>query len=233
MNNMATDRIYGRHPVLEALKANARIRRILLVQGQQEGGIIAEIIKLAAERSVPIERLQRAALDRMVEAEANHQGVAAELPPYRYHSVESILARAKEKGELPFLLVLDGIQDVHNFGALLRTAEAAGVHGVLIPERRAVEVTPTVYKSSAGAVHYIPIAQVTNLTVTIKQLQQQNIWFAGLDMDGTQLHHKANLGGALGIVVGAEGKGLSRLVAESCDFLIRLPMHGQIHSLNA
>lgn len=227
------DRIYGRYPVLEALRAGAAVRRVLLAQGQKQSGTITEIVALAQQQGVPIVEERRNTLDQLTEEGANHQGVVAELPPFRYSTVEEILARAAARNQPPFLLLLDGIQDVHNFGALLRTAEAAGAHGVIIPERRAASVTPTVYKSSAGAVHYLPIAQITNLTRTIKELQQQNIWFAGLDMAGPQLYHEANLSGGLGIVLGAEGSGLSRLVAETCDFLIRIPMRGQIDSLNA
>ncbi len=228
-----TDRIYGRHPVLEALKADAAVRKVLLAEGQKEGGVVAEIVEEATRRGVRIEWVARKRLDQITEAEANHQGVVAELPPFRYSSVDDVLAAAGASGEAPFILLLDGIQDVHNFGALLRTAEAAGVHGVIIPERRAVGVTPTVYKSSAGAVHHLRIAQVTNLTQTMNELKQQGIWFVGLDMAGEQMYHQANLKGGLGIVVGAEGRGLGRLVAETCDFLVRLPMRGAIDSLNA
>ncbi len=230
---MATERIYGRHPVLEALRSGAEVRRVLLADGQKRGSIIEEIVQAAEERAVRVEWVSRPSLERMVESDATHQGVVAELAPFRYASVESILARAESREEAPFLLLLDGIQDVHNFGALLRTAESAGMHGAIIPTHRAAGVTPTVYKSSAGAVHYLPIAQVTNLTQTIKQLQARGLWFVGLDMEGEQLYHEANLGGPLGVVVGAEGRGLGRLVAESCDFLVRLPMHGNVDSLNA
>lgn len=228
-----SDYIYGRHPVLEALRSGTRITGIFLAQGQKESGPVAEIMAAAKVAGVRVEWLPKGALARLVEPDANHQGVVAELPPFRYSSVEAILARAAQRSEPPFLLLLDGIQDVHNLGALLRTAEAAGVHGAILPERRAASVTPTVYKSSAGAVNYLPIAQVTNLTQTMKQLQAQNLWFVGLDMAGEQLYHQANLKGPLGIVVGAEGRGLGRLVAESCDFLVQLPMRGQVDSLNA
>lgn len=230
---MATERIYGRHPVLEALKAGSRVQRLLLAQGQKEGGIVGELLALAQQQGIPVERLPRQQLERLIEPDANHQGVVAEVPPFRYSSIGAILERAKARQEAPFILMLDGIQDVHNLGALLRTAEAAGMHGVIIPERRAASVTPTVYKSSAGALHYLPIAQITNLTQSIKQLKEAGVWVAGLDMAGEQPPHKSNLLGPLALVVGAEGKGLSRLVAEHCDFLVSLPMHGQINSLNA
>ncbi|MDQ4074621.1 MAG: 23S rRNA (guanosine(2251)-2'-O)-methyltransferase RlmB [Chloroflexota bacterium] len=230
---MASERIYGRHPVLEALRADAEVRKIILAEGQKQSGIIREILEEAERRGVRIEWTARGTLDRLVEQGVNHQGIVAELPPFQYSSVEEILDRAERLGEAPFLLLLDGIQDVHNFGALLRTAEAAGMHGVIIPERRAVGVTPTVYKSSAGAIHHIPIAQVTNLTRTVKQLKERHVWFVGLDMAGEQVYHEANLSGALGVVLGAEGSGLSRLVAEICDFLVHIPMKGEVDSLNA
>jgi len=230
---MKTQQIYGRHPVLEALRARAKISAIYLAEGQKQKGALAQIIAQAKQAKVRLKWVSRQTLTRLTEAKAVHQGVVAEIAPFRYSSVERILAQAKKKNEPPFLLLLDGIQDVHNFGALLRTAEAAGVHGVIIPQRRAASVTATVYKSSAGAIHYLPIAQVVNLTRTIKQLQQKKVWVVGLDMAGKELYHQANLKGALAIVVGAEGKGLSRLVSENCDFLIQLPMKGHVQSLNA
>ena len=230
---MNTQQIYGRHPVLEALRAKAKIQVIYLAEGQKQKGVLAQIVAQAKQARVRLKWVSRHTLTRLTETNAAHQGVVAEIAPFRYSSVERILARAKKKAEPPFLLLLDGIQDVHNFGALLRTAEAAGMHGVIIPQRRAASVTATVYKSSAGAIHHLPIAQVTNLTRTIKQLQQEKIWVVGLDMAGKELYHQANLKGPLAIVVGAEGKGLSRLVMETCDFLTQLPMKGHVQSLNA
>lgn len=228
-----SDTIYGRHPVLEVLRSEAAVTRVIIAEGTQATGVMAEIVAAAQARSVPVEYRSRQQVARLVEAEANHQGVLAQIPPYRYSTVAAMLERAAQRGEPPLLLLLDGIQDVHNLGALIRTAEGVGAHGVIIPERRAVGITPTVFKSSAGAVTYLPIAQVTNLTTTIKQLQAQGMWFVGLEMEGSQPYYRANLKGPLGIVVGAEGKGLGRLVAESCDFLVHLPMMGQIASLNA
>jgi 23S rRNA (guanosine2251-2'-O)-methyltransferase len=230
---MASEHIYGRHPVLEALRAETPVRAVFLAEGQKQTGVIADIMQAAAKRKVRVEWLPRGAVERLVEPDANHQGVVAEIPPFRYSSIEAILQRAKERGEAPLLVLLDGIQDVHNLGALIRTAEAAGVHGLVIPGHRAAGITPTVYKSSAGAVNYLPITQVTNLTQTMKQLKEQGVWFVGLDIEGQQAYHQSNLKGPLGIVVGAEGKGLSRLVAETCDFLVHLPMKGRVDSLNA
>lgn len=224
--------IYGRHPVLEALRAGAPIRTLLLAEGQQPQGI-AELLAEAEARGIPTEWRPRHALEKLLETGATHQGVVAVLPPFRYSTVEAMLARAASRNEPPFLLLLDGIQDVHNLGALIRTAESAGMHGLIVQERRAAGVTATVYKSSAGAVNHLAIAQVTNLTQTIKRLQAEGLWVAGLEMEGSQPYHSAMLRGPLAIVVGAEGRGLSRLVAEQCDYLVHLPMRGQIGSLNA
>ncbi|HYN89693.1 MAG TPA: 23S rRNA (guanosine(2251)-2'-O)-methyltransferase RlmB [Ardenticatenaceae bacterium] len=225
------DLIYGRHPVLEALQSGAGVRRVLLAAGSKPGGVIAEIQAAAAAAGVPVIEVSRQTLDRR--AEGNHQGVVAEVEPFRYADVDDVLSAAARRDEPPLLLLLDGLQDVHNFGALLRTAEAVGAHGVLIPKDRSVSVTATVYKTSAGAVSYLPVAQVTNLVRAMNDLKEQGIWFAGLDMAGPQRYDQANLTGPLGIVVGAEGRGLGRLVAETCDFLVHLPMRGKIESLNA
>jgi 23S rRNA (guanosine2251-2'-O)-methyltransferase len=231
---MTTDTIYGRHPVLEALRSETPVRRILVLEGTDPHGIIGEIIEAAEARKISVDWRPRSAFAKLVEEDANHQGVLAQVPPFKYSTVDAILQIARDQNVPPFLLILDGIQDVHNLGALIRTAEGAGIHGVIIAERRAVGVTPTVYKSSAGAVLHIPIAQVTNITQTIKQLQtRDNIWFVGLDMGGKVPYYRTNLKGALGIVVGAEGKGLGRLISESCDFLVELPMRGKVDSLNA
>jgi len=231
---MTTDTIYGRHPVLEALRSETPVRRVVLAEGTPTTGIIEEIIEAAQARNISIDWRPRSAFAKLVEEDANHQGVLAQVSSYKYSTVEAILQVARDRNEPPFLLILDGIQDVHNLGALIRTAEGAGIHGVIIPERRAVGITPTVYKSSAGAVLHLPIAQVTNITQTIKQLQtRDNIWFVGLDMGGKVPYYRTNLKGALGIVVGAEGKGLGRLISETCDFLVELPMRGKVDSLNA
>jgi 23S rRNA (guanosine2251-2'-O)-methyltransferase len=231
---MTTDTIYGRHPVLEALRSETPVKRVLIIEGTPTHGIMDEIIEAAQSRAIPVEWRPRATFAKLVEADANHQGVLAQVPSFKYSTVDAILQIARDRNEPPFLLLLDGIQDVHNLGALIRTAEGAGIHGVIIPERRAVGVTQTVYKSSAGAVLHLPIAQVTNITQTMKQLQtRENIWFVGLDMGGKVPYYRTNLKGALGIVVGAEGKGLGRLIAESCDFLVELPMRGKVDSLNA
>ena len=179
---MTKQYIYGRHPVLEALKSRTKVRGLFIAEGQKKKGIIAEIVISAKQNRVQLKWLPRREFEQLMQKKVNHQGVIAEIAPFSYSSIENILLQAKIRNEPPFLLLLDGIQDVHNFGALLRTAETAGMHGVIISTRRAVGVTATAYKSSAGAVNYLPIAQVTNLTQTIKQLQAMNIWIVGLDM---------------------------------------------------
>ena len=222
--------IYGRNPVLEALRSNRRIERILLARGVKRSGAIERILARAQERGIPVEWVERAALDRMA---ASHQGVAAEVAPFRYADVAEMLALAKRHGELPLLLALDHIQDVHNLGALIRTAEAVGVHGVIIPERRAAGITPAVFKTSAGAVAHLPVAQVTNLARTLRELKEAGLWIVGLDMAAEQDYDTLDWAMPVCIVVGSEGEGLHRLVRETCDLLVRLPMRGKVASLNA
>ena len=222
--------LYGRNAVLEALRAGKPIDRILLAKGTRAKGTLAEIVALARSRGVPIQRVERRDLDRIAD---RHQGVVAEAGEYEYASVEEILTAAEERGEKPFLLILDCLQDIQNFGSLLRTAEAVGVHGVIIPKRRAVGVTAAVRKASAGAVEHLCIAQVANLARTIRALKERGLWVIGLDMAGELTYDEADLDMPLAIVVGGEGQGISRLVRENCDFLVRLPMRGQVSSLNA
>ncbi len=222
--------IYGRNPVLEALRSNQRIERILLARGVKRSGAIGRILTEAQERGVPVEWVERAELDRMA---VSHQGVVAEVAPFRYADVAEMLALAKRRGELPLLLALDHIQDVHNLGALIRTAEAVGAHGVIIPERRAAGITPAVFKTSAGAVAHLPVAQVTNLTRTLRELKEAGLWIVGLDMAGESEYDALDWKMPVCIVVGSEGEGLHRLVREACDFLVRLPMRGKVESLNA
>lgn len=225
--------IWGRNPILETLQSVRKVKRILLAEGsKREGGTLNTIIQEAQKRQIPVETVPRTRLDQMSKG-AVHQGCVAVVAEREYASTDDILARAAERNEPPFLLLLDSIQDVNNLGSLLRTAEAAGVHGVIIPEHRAAEVNATVVKTSAGATEHIMIARETNLTRTIDYLKQQNIWVVGLAGEGDTLYTQANLTGALAVVVGNEGKGMGRLVREHCDVLIKLPMHGYINSLNA
>jgi 23S rRNA (guanosine2251-2'-O)-methyltransferase len=226
------DWIFGRRPVLEALNQGLNVHRVLLAEGHKPGGVIAEIIAAAKTANVPIAIAPRAELDRRAQG-AVHQGVVAAIASFSYADLDDIFARAQERGEPPFVLLLDSLQDVHNFGALARTAEAAGMHGIIITKDRAVAVTPTVYKTSAGAIAHLPVVQVTNLVRTMKEFKERGVWLAGLAPSQGQAYDEVNLTGPLGLVVGAEGSGLSRLTAETCDFLLTLPMHGQVSSLNA
>lgn len=222
--------IEGWNPVLEALRAGRRLERIWLAADRNKNA--AALRGLAAERGVPVEVVERTRLERMA-ASAEHQGVLAWAPPYRYSSVDDILAVAAERGEPPFLLILDHIEDPQNLGSLIRTAECAGVHGAIIPSRRAAGITPAVGKASAGAIEYLPVAQVSNLVQEMDRLKEQGIWMVGAHMAGEKSLFEADLSGPVGLVIGAEGKGLSRLVAEHCDILVRIPMAGRINSLNA
>ncbi|MEO8954117.1 MAG: 23S rRNA (guanosine(2251)-2'-O)-methyltransferase RlmB [Ktedonobacteraceae bacterium] len=224
--------IWGRNPIVETLHSKRPIKRILLAEGQREASALAIIVQEATRRHVPIETVPRSRLDQLSRG-AVHQGCLAVVEPRSYATVDDILAEAERKNEPPFLLILDSLQDVNNLGSLLRTAEAAGVHGAIIPEHRAAEVNATVIKTSAGATEHLLIAQETNLTRTIEFLKSQNIWVVGLAGEAKTEYNQANLTGALALVVGNEGKGISRLVREHCDLLIKLPMRGQVNSLNA
>ncbi|MFI0606798.1 MAG: 23S rRNA (guanosine(2251)-2'-O)-methyltransferase RlmB [Anaerolineae bacterium] len=231
-----SDVIYGRHPVLEALQSGRVLDELLLAEGVRVDGALAEIVKLARERQLPLKYLPRPALDRLVgRAEggvANHQGVAARSAGFVYSDLASILARAIRAGEPPLILVLDAIQDVHNLGSLIRSAEAVGAHGALIAERGGAGVTAAVQKASAGAVAHLPVAR-TDLVTALDQLRQRGVRVVGLDGDAPITLGEAELGGPLALVVGSEGKGLSKAVARRCDALVRLPMRGRVGSLNA
>jgi 23S rRNA (guanosine2251-2'-O)-methyltransferase len=204
---------------------------LILAEGVGETGIVGEILSLAAGLKLPVQRVARLQLDRIAEA---HQGVALEVADYPYVTVEAILGWARKREELPFILALDHLQDPHNLGALLRTAEVAGVHGAIIPGRRAVGVTPAVVSASAGASEHLRVAQVTNLARTLEALKSGGVWVVGLEsVPDARPYHQVDLNRPLVLVVGAEGQGLSRLVRETCDLLIRLPIRGQVGSLNA
>ncbi len=229
--------IYGRRAVLETLRANRRRLFRLWVEGeadQKTTGIVLDIMTAAAEANVPMRNIKGGIFDKLAREHTNTQGVALEVDDYPYVDVDDCLQQAKEMGEPPLLLILDHLQDPQNLGTLIRTAEAMGVHGVIIPDRRAAGVTPAVSNASSGAVEHLLIAQVNNINRVIDDLKAKNIWVAGLDStpDAPPLH-KANLDGALAVVVGSEGEGLSRLTREKCDFLVRLPMVGRVESLNA
>lgn len=227
MRKMSQDIIAGRNPVLEALRAGRTINKIMIAHGSKTTGI-QEIIELAKEKRVPIQKVERKHLDKIT-AGAIHQGVVATAAAKEYADLDELLNGDTD----PFLVLLDELHDPHNLGAIIRTADAAGVQGIIIPKRRSAQLTTTVAKASAGAVEHMPVARVTNLVQTIKKLQQQGIWVVGADMDGDTVHWDSKLDGPLALVIGGEGKGLGRLVKESCDALVRLPMVGRINSLNA
>lgn len=222
--------IIGRNPVLEVLKSTRKIEKIYIQKGNLKGSI-KDILKTAERRNIKVERLNKNQLNEMVRG--NHQGVIAVAEAFTYSTLDEILDRANKKKEAPFLIILDGIEDPHNLGAIVRTAECAKVHGVIIPKRRAASVNEVVYKTSAGAVEHIPIAQVTNISDTIEILKDRGLWIYGADIDGENYYFETDLKGAIALVIGSEGKGLSRLVKEKCDFLMKIPMFGKISSLNA
>jgi len=225
--------LYGRNAVRETLRSGRRkIYKLILAQGMKETGIVADVASLAGKIGVAIQRVERRQLDRI--GDFRHQGVAAEAAQYPYVELEAILAEADQRQETPLLLMLDCLQDPQNFGALLRTAEIAGVHGVVIPKRRAVGITPAVVSSSAGATEHLLVAQVTNLVRTMETLKARGLWIVGLeDVPQAQPHYyQSDLTMPLALVVGSEGRGMGRLVRETCDILIRLPMRGRISSLN-
>lgn len=222
------DAIVGRNPVREALRANRAINKIFMARGGNTGPL-QEIYGLARERHVPVQQVERGFLDKLV-PDAVHQGVVAMAAPREYVSVDDILVSAE--GQDPFLMLLDEITDPHNLGAILRSANAAGAHGVVIPQRRSAALTSVVAKASAGAVEYIPVARVTNMAQTIQYLQKQGVWVVGADMSG-EILWDTRLEGPIALVIGGEDKGLGRLVREKCDLLVRLPMAGRVSSLNA
>lgn len=222
--------IEGRNSVLEAFRAGKTIDRLFILDGSQDGPI-KSILREAKKGDTIISFVKKERLDQISET-GKHQGVIAYAAAYEYAEVTDILAAAKEKGEPPFIIVLDSIEDPHNLGAMIRTANQAGAHGIIIPKRRAVGLTATVAKVSAGAINYTPVAKVTNLSTTIEELKKEGLWFVCADMDG-ELMYKLDLKGPIGVVIGSEGEGVSRLVKENCDFIAKIPMHGNIDSLNA
>lgn len=222
--------IFGRNSVLEALKNGRTINKIWMQKGEQKGSV-REIAALAKEQRIAVQMVERGKLDKMFPHE-NHQGVAASIASADYVEWQDIVDQARAKGEDPFLVILDELEDPHNLGAILRSVDAVGVHGVIIPKRRAVPLTEGVAKASAGAIEHVPVARVSNIVQVIEELKKQGVWVAGANMNG-QLMHKQDLTGPLAIVIGSEGKGLGKLVSESCDYIVSIPMQGKINSLNA
>ena len=224
------NKIEGRNAVLEALRAGKPIDKLYVLDGCPDGPV-RTIIREAKKSYTIINYVKKERLDQLSET-GHHQGVIAMAASYEYATVEEILEKAKEKGEAPFIFVLDNIEDPHNLGAMIRTANLAGAHGVIIPKRRAVGLTPTVARTSAGAINYTPVAKVTNLKQTMEQLKKEGMWFVCADMDGTP-YYQMDLKGPMGLVIGNEGEGVSRLIKETCDFVASIPMKGDIDSLNA
>jgi len=225
------DKLEGRNSVLEALKSGRSINKIIIAKGEKEGSI-RRIMTIAREKKIIIQELERTNLDAMSSTHS-HQGVIAFVAMKNYVEVDDILKIAEDKGELPFILILDEITDPNNLGAILRTADAVGVHGVIIPKRRAVGLTTAVAKSSAGAIEYVPVARVTNISQTIDDLKKKNIWIVGTDSSGEKPYYESDLKGAIALVIGSEGEGMGKLIAKNCDFVVNIPMKGKISSLNA
>lgn len=228
--------IMGRNGVREALRSGRSIDRILVTKEQD--GSLGELVNMARDRNIQLREVDRAKLDELCmpfghgNKPGNHQGIVAQVPGVDYCEVEDILDVAKARGEAPFLILLDGIEDPHNLGSILRSAECAGAHGVILPKRRSASLTAAACKASAGAVEYIKVARVANLVEAMRRLKRQGIWLAGADMQGAPMD-RADLKGPLGLVIGSEGSGLGKLVQESCDFLVSIPMSGHLDSLNA
>ncbi len=223
--------ISGRQPVLEALKSQAPIEKIYLLFGAH-GPAIRQLRQLAKQRSVPVVELDKTRFAE-IGGNAHAQGVVAITSSIRYVEIEDLLHLARDRGEPPFIVVLDEIEDPHNLGALIRSAEGAGAHGVVIPKHHAAGVTQTVIKSSAGAIHHLPLVRVTNVAQTLEILKENGVWTIGLDAQGDRTYDEVDASGPVAVVVGSEGKGIRRLVKERCDFLVRIPMYGKIGSLNA
>ncbi len=233
-NNVVDERedlIIGRNAAMEAVKGDRTIEAIYVSKGQVEGSINA-IIKIAREKKLVIKEVDRKKLDIMSGGSV-HQGIIVRITPYKYSEVSDILNYAKEKGEDPFIVVLDEIEDPHNLGSIVRTAELCGVHGIIIPKRRNVGVTSTVYKSSVGAIEHMKIAKVTNINKTLDELKKENIWIYGADIEGTEYSYEVDFSGPCALVIGSEGRGISKLTLKKCDKLIKIPMVGKINSLNA
>lgn len=222
--------IEGKNPVTEALRSDAQIDTVL-ISSEAARGSLNKIIELARSKNIPVKNVDRAALDRLSENK-RHQGVIAEAMEYEYKDIEDILNYAEEKGEKPFVVILDEITDVHNLGAIIRSAECLGAHGVIIPKRRAARINGVVAKSSAGAVEYLPVARVANIGNAIEELKKKGLWIYGADMEGKNIYEE-KFDVPVGLVIGSEGAGLGRIVREKCDILIRIPMKGNIGSLNA
>lgn len=225
------DQVEGRNAVIELLESGRDINKIFVSSGEKNGSI-NKILAMAKEKRVIVAEVNKNKLEEMAVSD-NHQGVIAIVPPFEYCDIDDILDCAKSRNEDPFILILDGIEDPHNLGAIIRTAETAGVHGVIIPKRRAASVNSTVTKVAAGAVEHMNIARVNNINEAIRYLKENDVWVCGTDIDTDKYYYNQDLTGPLAIVIGSEGFGMSKLVKENCDFLVKIPMKGKITSLNA
>ena len=224
------DFVFGRHAVVEALQTPDRVNRVFIQEGTS-GRDAAKVIDLAREKGIQVQTVPKTKIEDLV-GNAVHQGLVASIAAYEYADLEDVFKKAEEKGEDPFIVILDGVEDPHNLGSILRTADATGVHGIIIPKRRSASLTATVAKASTGAIEHVPVVRVTNLTQTIEQLKARGVWVFGTDMNGTD-YRKWNTSGPLAIVMGNEGKGVSRIVKESVDEMVTIPMVGHVQSLNA
>ncbi|WP_226647376.1 23S rRNA (guanosine(2251)-2'-O)-methyltransferase RlmB [Mesobacillus subterraneus] len=228
--NENQDYIIGKNPVIEALKSERDINKILIAEGSQSGQM-QQVIGMAKEANVIVQFVPKKKIDQL--ADGNHQGVIAQVAAYEYAEIDDLFALAEKKNEAPFFLLLDEIEDPHNLGSIMRTADASGAHGIIIPKRRAVGLTATVAKLSTGAIEYIPVARVTNMAQTIDELKERGVWIAGTDASAKQDFRQMDGTLPLGLVIGSEGKGMGRLIRDKCDFLLSLPMVGHVTSLNA
>lgn len=230
-NNKFNDQIEGRNSVLELLESGKDVNKIFIAKGQKHGSI-NKIIAIAKERKIIIVEKDKKQMDKIAQTQ-NYQGIIAMVPPFEYCEIDDILNTAKERNEEPFVLILDGIEDPHNLGSIIRTAETAGVHGIIIPKRRAASVNSTVNKVSSGAVEYMNIARVTNISDSIQELKDKGLWICGTDISADKYYYNQDYKGAIGIVIGNEGKGMSDKIKKNCDFLVKIPMKGKVSSLNA
>ncbi|MDN2452688.1 23S rRNA (guanosine(2251)-2'-O)-methyltransferase RlmB [Lactobacillus sp. UCMA15818] len=228
--NNDTEFVIGRHPATETLKSNQDINKVF-VQEELKSDAIRDIISLAQKKKIIVSKVPKSKLDLLADGQ-NHQGIVVAVAAYKYAEVDDIFATAASKNEDPFFLILDGIEDPHNLGSIMRTADAAGVHGIVIPKRRAVQLTSTVAKTSTGAIEHVPVARVTNLVQFVKELKKKNVWIFGTDMNGTDFR-KWNATGAVALIIGNEGKGISPLLKKECDEMLTIPMVGHVQSLNA
>ncbi|EPZ38008.1 MULTISPECIES: 23S rRNA (guanosine(2251)-2'-O)-methyltransferase RlmB [Anoxybacillus] len=224
------DLIIGKNPVLEALKSGREMNKIWIAEGSQRGQM-QPIIQLAKEMGITVQYVPKKKMDQL--SEGNHQGVIAQVAAYRYYDVDDLFKKAEERGEAPLFIILDELEDPHNLGSIMRTADAVGAHGIIIPKRRSVGLTATVAKASTGAIEHVPVARVTNLARTVDELKDRGVWIFGTDAKGNEDYRQLDGVIPLALVIGSEGKGISRLLRDKCDVLVRLPMVGHVTSLNA